>query len=66
MFEGYVCKTFHDFFERYISEKDRFWFAEVNGKMIGAIAIVGHSAQKAQLRWFIILNSEGLVLEEHC
>ncbi len=53
-FEGYVCKTFHDFFERYSSEKDRFWFAEVNGKMIGAIAIVGHSAQKAQLRWFIL------------
>jgi len=54
MFEGYVCKTFYDFFEKYNPEKDRLWFAEVNGKMIGAIAIVGHSLTRAQLRWFIL------------
>ncbi|RAU94346.1 bifunctional helix-turn-helix transcriptional regulator/GNAT family N-acetyltransferase [Paenibacillus sp. YN15] len=53
-FEGYVCKTFHDFFESYRPEKDRFWFAEAGGEMIGAIAIVGHSADRAQLRWFIL------------
>jgi DNA-binding MarR family transcriptional regulator/GNAT superfamily N-acetyltransferase len=53
-FEGYVCRTFYDFLENYNPEKDRFWFAEANGTMIGAIAIVGHSAQKAQLRWFIL------------
>lgn len=53
-FEGYVCKTFYNFFENYSSEKDRLWFAESNGRMIGAIAIVGHSAVRAQLRWFII------------
>ncbi|AOY76489.1 bifunctional helix-turn-helix transcriptional regulator/GNAT family N-acetyltransferase [Clostridium formicaceticum] len=54
IFEGYVCKTFYDFFENYHPEKDKFWFAEVKGNMIGAIAIVGHSAKKAQLRWFIL------------
>lgn len=54
MFEGYVCKTFYDFFENYNSEKDRIWLAEASGKIIGAIAIVGHSPVKAQLRWFII------------
>lgn len=54
MFEGYVCKTFYDFFEKYSPEKDKIWFAEVNGEMIGAIAIVAHSAVKAQLRWFIL------------
>ncbi len=53
-FEGYVCKTFYDFFENYSSDKDRIWFAEIKGKIIGAIAILGHSAIKAQLRWFII------------
>ncbi|AET68406.1 transcriptional regulator [Desulfosporosinus orientis DSM 765] len=53
-FEGYVCKTFYNFFENYSPNKDRFWFAELNGEMIGAIAIVGHSAEKAQLRWFIL------------
>lgn len=53
-FEGYVCKTFHDFFERYSPDKARFWFAEAEGETVGAIAIVGHSAEKAQLRWFIL------------
>lgn len=53
-FEQYVCKTFYDFFENYRPEKDRLWFAEAAGEMIGAIAIVGHSATKAQLRWFIL------------
>ena len=54
MFEGYVCKTFYNFFENYNSDKDRLWFAEVDGKMVGAIAIVGHSEMRAQLRWFIL------------
>ncbi|PKM50987.1 MAG: MarR family transcriptional regulator [Firmicutes bacterium HGW-Firmicutes-7] len=54
MFEGYVCKTFSDLFENYNQENDRFWFAEVNGKMVGAIAIVAHSPMQAQLRWFLI------------
>ncbi len=54
MFEGYVCKTFHDFFENYSPKKDRIWMAEACGNIIGAIAIVGHSEKRAQLRWFIL------------
>ncbi|MFF2907974.1 GNAT family N-acetyltransferase [Paenibacillus sp. NPDC057934] len=54
VFEGYVCKTFYEFFEKYSPDKDRFWFAEVGGEIVGAIAIVGHSSEKAQLRWFIL------------
>ena len=54
VFEGYVCKTFYEFFESYNSEKDRIWFAEVDGKIIGAVAIIGRTAKKAQLRWFIL------------
>lgn len=62
-FEGYVCKTFYDFFENYDSQKDQFWFAESSGKIIGAIAIVGHTPQRAQLRWFILdPNYRGLGL----
>ena len=53
-FEGYVCKTFYEFFEHYSPEKDRIWFAEDCGRIVGAIAIVGHTAKKAQLRWFIL------------
>ncbi|MDR3587415.1 MAG: bifunctional helix-turn-helix transcriptional regulator/GNAT family N-acetyltransferase [Desulfosporosinus sp.] len=54
MFEGYVCKTIFNLFENYSSEKDRLWFAEVNGEMVGAIAIIEHSAIQAQFRWFIL------------
>ncbi|KLU64389.1 acetyltransferase YpeA [Desulfosporosinus acididurans] len=54
MFEGYVCKTIFDMFNNYNVEKDRFWFAEANGEIIGSIAIIGHSATRAQLRWFIL------------
>ncbi|WP_371373267.1 GNAT family N-acetyltransferase [Sporomusa aerivorans] len=54
VFEGYVCKTFYEFLANYSQDKDRLWFAEANGKMIGAIAIVGHTATRAQLRWFIL------------
>ena len=54
VFEGYVCKTLYDFLVNYSPEKDRIWFAEAGGRMIGAIAVFGHSPQKAQLRWFIL------------
>ncbi len=53
-FEGYVCKTFYEFFENYSPDKDRIYIAEAEGKIIGAIAVVGHTAVKAQLRWFIL------------
>jgi DNA-binding MarR family transcriptional regulator/ribosomal protein S18 acetylase RimI-like enzyme len=53
-FERYVCQTFEEFFQNYGPEKDRFWFAEADGEMVGAIAIVGRPDQQAQLRWFIL------------
>ncbi len=53
-FEGYVCKTFYEFLTHYDKGKDRIWFAEDGGRMIGAIAIVGHTKEQAQLRWFIL------------
>jgi DNA-binding MarR family transcriptional regulator/GNAT superfamily N-acetyltransferase len=62
-FEGYVCKTFHDFFENYSTDKDRIFIAEAEGEIIGAIAVVGHTTEKAQLRWFILHpNYRGLGL----
>lgn len=53
-FEGYVCKTFFEFTKRYSPERDRFFIAEKEGEMIGNIAILGHTDEEAQLRWFII------------
>jgi N-acetylglutamate synthase-like GNAT family acetyltransferase len=54
-FEGYVCKTFYEFTQRYSPEGDRFFIAEKDGMIIGNIAILGHSEKEAQLRWFLIL-----------
>ena len=53
-FEGYVCKTFYEFTKRYSEERDRFFIAEQDGSIIGNIAILGHSEEEAQLRWFLI------------
>lgn len=54
-FEGYVCKTFAEFTERYSPDKDRFFIAEHHGQIVGCVAILGHSDTEAQLRWFIVL-----------
>lgn len=54
-FEGYVCKTFYDFTERYEPKRDRFFLAEADGKIVGSIAILGHSDTEAQLRWFLLM-----------
>jgi len=54
-FEGYVCQTFADFFTHYNPAKDRFWFAQRGESLVGAIAIVHHTEEKAQLRWFLLL-----------
>lgn len=54
LFEGYVCKTFYDLLRTYNQDKDRFWIAEVDGEIVGSIAIIGHSNEHAQLRWFML------------
>lgn len=53
-FEGYVCKTFYQFLEQYSEDKDRLWFVEVGDRMVGAIGIVAHTSDTAQLRWFLL------------
>lgn len=32
----------------------RFWLAKASGAVVGAIAIVEHSDERAQLRWFLV------------
>ncbi|GLX66634.1 bifunctional helix-turn-helix transcriptional regulator/GNAT family N-acetyltransferase [Paenibacillus glycanilyticus] len=54
VFEGYVCKTFYDFLLSYNPDKERIWIAEVNGEIVGSIAIVHQSDGTGQLRWFIL------------
>ena len=52
MFEYYVMKGLTEFMVRH--EGGNLWIAEVNGEIIGSIAITKNSDKIAQLRWFVI------------
>jgi DNA-binding MarR family transcriptional regulator/N-acetylglutamate synthase-like GNAT family acetyltransferase len=53
-FEAYVCKTFYDFLQHYHPSKDRVFLATYNNRIVGAVAIAGHSKTQAQLRWLLV------------
>ena len=53
-FEGYVAAGIGEFARKYDANKDYFAVAELDGTIVGAIAIVGQPDQTAQLRWFLV------------
>ena len=53
-FELYIAKGYAEAVEAFMSGKAQLWVAEDAGKVVGAIAIVGHSPDTAQLRWFLL------------
>jgi DNA-binding MarR family transcriptional regulator/N-acetylglutamate synthase-like GNAT family acetyltransferase len=53
-FETYVCKTFYDFLQNYDPAKDRVFIATYGQRIVGAVAILGHSSYLAQLRWLLV------------
>ncbi len=53
-FELYIAKGYAEAIEAFTSGKARLWVAEDAGKVVGSIAIVGHSPEAAQLRWFLV------------
>lgn len=53
-FEAYVAHGLAEFVQSFSPHEDRIWLAEANGRIIGSIAIVGHSKVEAQLRWFLV------------
>ena len=53
-FEGYVAAGLGQFAQTYNPDKDYFAVAELDGRIVGSIAIVGQSDQTAQLRWFLV------------
>jgi N-acetylglutamate synthase-like GNAT family acetyltransferase len=53
-FEGYVAAGLGKFAESHDERFDRLWIAELNGEIVGSIAIVRHAEAVAQLRWFLI------------
>ena len=53
-FEGYVASGFAEFAQTFNAVKDRLWIAEIEGEIIGSIAVFGRSESEAQLRWFLV------------
>jgi N-acetylglutamate synthase-like GNAT family acetyltransferase len=53
-FEGYVSEGLREFAKAYDSAEDYFAVAELDGRIVGSIAIVGHADQSTQLRWFLV------------
>jgi GNAT superfamily N-acetyltransferase len=52
-FEAYVAGPLAEFALRR-TDRDCLWLAERAGHIVGCVAIVGTSAEEAQLRWFLV------------
>ena len=55
-FESKVATELSEFLRRFKEERDGFWVANVDGRIVGSIAIDGlnHDNKGAHLRWFIV------------
>lgn len=53
-FEGYVSKTFYELLCECSPDKVRFWIAESHGEIVGSIAVVRRTEDRAQLRYFLV------------
>jgi ribosomal protein S18 acetylase RimI-like enzyme len=53
-FEVEVGRGIAGFVSRFDPQRDGFWIAELDGNVVGAIAIVHKAKESAQLRWFIL------------
>jgi len=53
-FEGYVAAGLAQFAQSFDPHKDCLWIAEMDGRIVGSISIVGQPDSEAQLRWFLV------------
>ena len=47
-------KTLGEITDKLFTDEIRFWLAELNGEIVGSVAIVSHSESIGQLRWLIL------------
>jgi GNAT superfamily N-acetyltransferase len=62
-FEAYAAETVADVGRQWRPERDRLWLAEVDGRLVGCVGILGRDDDAAQLRWFLVdpsLRGRGL------
>jgi GNAT superfamily N-acetyltransferase len=53
-FEAYVAETIGQFGRTFQAGLDRLWLAELDGRLVGSIAIARRDSGQAQLRWFLL------------
>ena len=53
-FEAYVAESLAEFGKAAPSPHDRLWLAEMGGRLVGSIGIVGREEGIAQLRWLLV------------
>lgn len=54
LFEAYVAETLAEFGKQNRPGRDRLWVAEIDGRLVGSIGIVGREGGAAQLRWLLV------------
>lgn len=61
-FGEYVKETL-DEIDRDLSDKEKFWLVEEDGRLIGCIAVIEREGNAAQVRWFLVhpdLRNKGI------
>jgi N-acetylglutamate synthase-like GNAT family acetyltransferase len=53
-FEAYAAETLAEFGKPERTERDRLWIAEIDGRVVGSIGIIGREGNAAQLRCLLI------------
>ena len=54
-FEAYVAQGLAEFYKQYDPERDRVWICELEGRMVGFLALMHRAQDTAQLRYFLLL-----------
>lgn len=53
-FEAYVARTLGELGGAMRPGRDRLWLAELGGRLVGSVGIIGREDGAAQLRWFLV------------